>query len=228
MPRTRRHYLPRNPAPDLEAPLRNTRNTRNSRNSRNTRNAAAAAANPDVIQILDDDDDGGGGRLPSVGQTIHRSSSGVTVVNNHVPIHGRLVGQHFGDTIMEEDPSGVTVVHNYAPISGGFVGQQFGDAIDVPPGGFVGDWSRPAPSSGRMDQSTRARVVYPSPPTQPEAKSTTASVACVICTERVRSVAAIPCGHFYSCVTCALAEPRSVTCAVCKAPLEGIYRIYTV
>jgi hypothetical protein len=51
------------------------------------------------------------------------------------------------------------------------------------------------------------------------------TAACVLCLERARTTAAVPCGHMYACVTCVRAS-RPTQCAVCRQPIEKLIRIY--
>jgi histone H3/H4 len=47
---------------------------------------------------------------------------------------------------------------------------------------------------------------------------------CAICWDRAPCTVAVPCGHLYACATCASVRPK--ICALCRAPIQSMYRVY--
>lgn len=66
---------------------------------------------------------------------------------------------------------------------------------------------------------------FPKPPLT-EASATDEKKTCSVCLDRPRCVVAIPCGHVYSCLTCASKRPK--TCAHCRKRIQSMYRVYKV
>eukprot|EP01108_Squamamoeba_japonica_P001431 TRINITY_DN1608_c0_g1_i7.p1 TRINITY_DN1608_c0_g1~~TRINITY_DN1608_c0_g1_i7.p1 ORF type:complete len:205 (-),score=0.59 TRINITY_DN1608_c0_g1_i7:13-627(-) len=56
--------------------------------------------------------------------------------------------------------------------------------------------------------------------------ATTQESECVVCLEKEKTVACVPCGHVTTCVECAKHSHRTKICLVCRAPVESFLRIY--
>jgi len=56
-------------------------------------------------------------------------------------------------------------------------------------------------------------------------KDANADAMCVVCTEHVKDIAFVPCGHICACFTCAKALD---TCPVCRAGVVTRQRVYQV
>ena len=68
-------------------------------------------------------------------------------------------------------------------------------------------------------------IEYPTSPTNPEPVTEDPAKMCSICMDREKCTVAIPCGCRYACITC-VQSSKPKTCALCRTPLKGIYRIY--
>lgn len=102
------------------------------------------------------------------------------------------------------------------------------DSMDQLPafvqGNVVVGGRRPPPAAPVVPQPAIA-IEYPEAPRQPEATTEAADKMCSICMDREKCTVAIPCGCTYSCVTCAR-ESKPTTCALCRTPLKGIYKVF--
>lgn len=48
---------------------------------------------------------------------------------------------------------------------------------------------------------------------------------CIICLERLKCVALIPCGHVNCCVECSTSLSKS-TCPTCRSQIKSTFRVY--
>jgi histone H3/H4 len=65
--------------------------------------------------------------------------------------------------------------------------------------------------------------VFPHKP-QDEPSARGGKKPCAICWDRAPCTVAVPCGHMYACATCASVRPK--ICALCRAPIESMYKVY--
>jgi hypothetical protein len=56
---------------------------------------------------------------------------------------------------------------------------------------------------------------------QPATETTEDALICIICTENLRNVVLLPCGHMIYCVECARNEALSRACAICRTPYSS-------
>lgn len=89
----------------------------------------------------------------------------------------------------------------------------------------------PSPAPRERSRSPPRRVpeaiIYPEAwtdePPAPEGAADTDT--CILCKERMPATVMTPCGHSYSCVNC-VRTSRPQTCARCRAPIQGVYRVW--
>jgi hypothetical protein len=68
----------------------------------------------------------------------------------------------------------------------------------------------------------------PTPPAPPRPPAEAEEEAlCCVCREEERTTAFLPCGHRCACGTCAERwAARARTCPMCRAPVNGLARIF--
>lgn len=70
-------------------------------------------------------------------------------------------------------------------------------------------------------------VTYPDAPAEPEpsaAEGEDEKNVCILCSDRRRATAMVPCGHSYACITCVRAS-KPVKCAICNADVLSVIRV---
>lgn len=175
-------------------------------------------------------------------------TSRMTITGNHTCVRGQdclVIGSHTRDegtntTLQSEHTQGES-----RPITlGRFVFNQVVEqAIQQPSSRptthyVPGTAQQPPVRSGyppqlllqgpRVDQPLQPHttaIEYPTASTNPEPVTEDLAKMCSICMDREKCTVAIPCGCRYACITCVRAS-KPKTCALCRAPLKGIYRIY--
>jgi hypothetical protein len=72
-----------------------------------------------------------------------------------------------------------------------------------------------------------AAVTYPDAPADPEpsaAEGEDEKNVCILCSDRRRATAMVPCGHSYACIMCVRAS-KPVKCAICNADVKSVIRV---
>lgn len=79
-----------------------------------------------------------------------------------------------------------------------------------------------------QEPSPLERPVYPSLPPEGEEEApeeTAEELLCILCSSRQRRAIVIPCGHYYSCLTCMVKhQPR--VCALCSGEVTQVVRVF--